>query len=257
MVEAGLLSDTPAIFISLHFFAVNPPVLVYYDLEGKFTMSEIDKTTLREELRKWDVEIKPDPHATQHVLNRIASEQFENRPARFTAKLVPFVLTTGIAAILVLGALFMLDQRSQTRLLQNHQYLALIDPVTRANLHEEGASGDRLLEQLSWMQNRLELSREQFLALVSLHQNYSETFNGLYDELIQMENEYEHFEQLRKNDKMVDFIALYDLLSERKETETLAHKLSQELIEKVASLLSPSQRNAYLSMVTSGQNPNA
>jgi len=220
-------------------------------------MSDIEKTTLEKELRKWEVRMEPDPHTAQHVLNRIASEQPENHPDRSSSRLIPFLLAAGIAAVLLIGTVFILNQRSQARLIQNSQYLALIDPVTRASMHKESPSGDRLLEQLSWMQDRLQLSRDQFLELVTLHQNYSDKFDGLYEELIQLENEYEHFEELRKSDKMVDFIALYDVLTERKETENLAHNLSQELIAKVASLLTPSQRTAYLSMVTTGPNSNA
>ena len=220
-------------------------------------MSDSNKTTLREELRKWDVRIQPDPNTTQHVLNRIASEQFEGNRQRQSSKLIPYLLATGIAAILVIGTVFVVNQRAQTRLLQDHQYLSLIDPVTRATLHEESLSSDKLLDQLSWMQDRLDLSRDQFMQLVTLHQNYSEKFNGLYNALIELEYEYDRFEQLRMNNEMVDFIALYDVLTERKETESQANNLSQELISRVSSLLNPSQRTAYLSMVSPNPRSNA
>lgn len=220
-------------------------------------MSDPDHTALKDELQKWDVHIHPDPHTAQHVLNRIASEQVETRPQRRSSKLVPYLLVTGIAAVLVVGTVFIANQRTQARLMQNDQYLVLINPVKRAHLHEADMVGDRLLEQLSWMQDRLSLSRDQFLELVALHQNYTDTFNGLYNELVQLESAYDRFEQLRRNDEMVDFIALYEVLTERKETETLANNLSRELIAKVSSLLTPSQRTAYLSMVAPGSNPNA
>lgn len=220
-------------------------------------MSEKERTDFKKDLQKWEVQLKPDPHTAQHVLNRIASEQFLNSPEKRFPRLIPFLLATGIAAVLVFGTVFIINQQAQTRLIQDNQYLSLIDPVTRVQSHEGNTSKDLLLEQLAWMQNRLDLSRDQFMELVGLHQNYSDKFNGLYEELVRLESEYDHFEALRKNNEMVDFMALYDVLLERKETESLAHSLSQELIAKVSSILTPSQRTTYLSMVTLSTNPNA
>ena len=220
-------------------------------------MSELDKTTLREELKKWDVKMDPDQHTAQHVLNRIASEQSETHAKSRFQGFKPYILSAGIAAVLIIGTVFIINQRAHVRILQNHQYLSLIDPVTRANLHEESPAKDRLLVQLSWIQDRLDLSSDQFMKLVELHQNYSDKFDGLYEELIRLESQYDRFEELRMNNEMVDFMALYEVLTHRKETETVANNLSRELIARVTSILTPSQRTAYLSMVSPNPDPNA
>ncbi len=220
-------------------------------------MPEKERTDFKQDLQKWNVQLKPDPQTAQQVLNRIASEQVLHGPEKESPRLIPFLLAAGIAAILMIGTVFIVNQQAQMRLIQDHQYLSLIDPVARVESHDGNTSKDLLLEQLAWMQNRLDLSQVQFMELVSLHQNYSDKFNGLYHELVRLESEYDHFEALRKNNEMVDFMALYEVLSETKETETLAHSLSQELIAKVSSILTPTQRTTYLSMVTSSTNPNA
>ncbi len=220
-------------------------------------MSEHERENLKNELQHWQVHLERDPLTTQHVLNRIASgrgsDQRRQRPFQTTR----WLIGAGIAAMLAFAAVYITGQRNEIHQIQDNQYQVIIDPVTRANLHRDNLQNDQLLEQLAWMQNRLNLSQTQFLQLVDLHRNYSETFDALYDQLVSLEAEYEQFEFLRKNNEMVDFIALYEVLNTRKQTEDKAHKASRELISRVSSILNPSQKTAYLSLIKPVLKPNA
>lgn len=220
-------------------------------------MKKQERDDLRDHLMQWDVQLERDPATSRHVLNRIAADRVHREPWARPPSVVTYLLVAGIAAIVTLGVVFISGERTRARLLQDNQYQLIIDPVTRADLHRDDVYEDRLLEQLAWMQSRLDLSREQFMQLVDLHRNYTDTFNGLYQELVSLEAEYEHFEVLRKNDQMVDFIALYDVLNSRKQAENQAHDLSRELISRVSAILTPSQKTAYLSLIKPDLKPNA
>jgi hypothetical protein len=202
------------------------------------------------------VSFEKDPQLANHVLNRIATQK---TTLRRTGRREALRWVAGVAAVAALvAAAFMVSQQlERQRALREGSYLMMIDPVTRA--HSEAArdldkTADSLIDRLAWMQQRLDLSQEQFLQLVDLHKAYSDRFDFLYEELVQLQKQYEAFEELRLNNEMIDFIALYEVLSERKEAESSALALSQELISRVTAILRPDQRAAYLGLVRHSNN---
>ncbi|MFW6353455.1 MAG: hypothetical protein ACOC3I_03610 [Verrucomicrobiota bacterium] len=131
-------------------------------------------------------------------------------------------------------------------------YHTLIDPVARvqaAASRGEEPAGDSLLSMLAWMQARFDLDQTQFLALVELHRRYEQPLNELYRELVALEQAYQHYERQRSADRPVDFIAVYELLTEREALRGSARETSGALVSEVLAVLRPFQRGEYLAML--------
>jgi hypothetical protein len=212
-------------------------------------MKERNRELLESRLRAWQPELDRDPMLKTHVMNRIATG---GKVDSFLIRRYRWVGALAAAAVLTLTAFIVNQQLERTRLLHEGGYALMIDPVTRAKAvtgHSELDSSESLVKRLSWIQQRLDLSQEQFLELVELHQDYNDRFNLLYEELVALEDQYSSFEHLRMENEAIDFMALYDVLSKRQETEGNARMLSEEFISHVVAILKPDQRKMYLSMV--------
>lgn len=219
-------------------------------------MPDQDQQSLEERLRSWQPALEPEPGTARKVLNRIASTDGREGEALRVPVTIRWLAAGGLAAALVLGVFLVSQQLEEKRILQDGSYVLMIDPVFRAHSggHMAGPgtvpeSGVSLVQQLAWMQDRLDLSRVQFMELVALHQDYTGRFDGLYRELVGLENHYAEFEERRVSTGMIDFIALYEVLSERRRTVDRSRALSREFIAKVAVTLRPDQRDAYLALV--------
>jgi hypothetical protein len=215
-------------------------------------MDKQNRDPLENRLSEWKVDLPTDPQLGNHVLNRIAAARTRRAPAA----IIPVLKwSTGLAAALAfLAVIFINDRDAREELLADNAgtYQLMIDPVSRAHTAKApatGLNGDSLIDQLAWMQDRLDLSQEQFLELVDLHNRYAGQFETLYTELVRLESRYEEFEQLRVNNEMIDFLALYEVLSERKEKEGSAMALSRELVARVSAILRADQRGNYLSLI--------
>lgn len=212
-------------------------------------MKDKNRENIESRLQAWKVELDRDPMLKAHVMNRIATESKMESLALVRFRWIGAIAAAAIIAITVF---FASQQIERTRLLQEGGYALLIDPVSRAKMVSENPvldSGESLVERLSFMQSRLDLSQEQFLELVELHKGYNERFNLIYAELVALEDQYSGFEELRMENEAIDFMALYDVLSKRQETEGRAKLLSEDLISHVVAILKPDQKKVYLSMV--------
>jgi len=222
-------------------------------------MAEKESDPLEKHLSKWKVSFERDPLLSTHVLNRISSDKHSGL---FANRLSVFRWAGGIAAMaaLIVGALIINQQFKDRGSYVESSYLQMIDPVFRIHAesrNELQGTGGSLIQRLAWMQDKLELSQDQFMDLVELHTSYAHRFDELYEELVRLEDRYEEFEELRKQNEMIDFIALYEVLTERKEMEQNSGALSSEFVAKVASHLRPDQRISYLSLVKSPSAPDA
>lgn len=214
-------------------------------------MKDKNRDQLEPRLKAWKVELERDPMLKTHVMNRIATVgKIDPLPSRR----LWWAGVLAAAAALTLAIFLVSQQIEQSRELNEGGYALLIDPVSRAKHVDDHPSSDSsasLIEQLSFMQSRLDLSQQQFLELVELHQQYNERFNLIYEELVSIENQYSGFEELRMENEAIDFMALYDILSMRQETQGRAKRLSDDFISHVVAILKPNQRKLYLSMVRS------
>ncbi len=214
-------------------------------------MKEKNREQLESRIQAWQVELERDPILKAHVMNRIATEE---KMDSLPVWRIRWIGALAAAAVIALAAFFFSQQLERNRLLNEGGYALLIDPVSRAKMVSQNPvleSGESLLERLSFMQSRLHLSQEQFLELVELHKGYNDRFTLIYEELVALEDQYSSFEELRMENEAIDFMALYDVLSKRQETEGRARMLSEDLISHVVAILKPDQRKLYLSMVRS------
>ena len=219
-------------------------------------MTEKERTSLEERLHDWRTRLDPDPGLGLRVLRRIRQTGRVEPVQAHLLNRFRFVAYGALAALVLIGVFLASRQLERHRLLRDGSYCLLIDPVFRAQNNfskaESGVSGEEsesYLDRLAWMQDRLDLSREQFMDLVGLHRQYADRFDGLYRELVQLDREYGHFEDLRRHDEAIDFMALYDVLQEKREAEATSHSLSREFIGQVLAILDARQRPVYLSMV--------
>jgi hypothetical protein len=249
-----LTGNTPAWQNSLHFFEVEIRAVVYYKVRisrSGFKMKDKNREQIESRLQEWKLEIEGDPMLKTHVMNRIATEE---KSDSFPIWRIRWIGALAAAALIALSAFLISQQLERTRHVEEGGYALLIDPVSRAKIVSRNPvlnSSESLVQRLSFMQSRLDLSQEQFLELVELHKGYNERFNLIYEELVALEDQYSSFEELRMENEAIDFMALYDVLSKRQETEGRARMLSEDLISHVVAILKPDQRNIYLSMVRS------
>ena len=218
-------------------------------------MSVHNDPFLEERLRSWNPRLEPDPQLDEKVLRRLGSTSRSPEHALWISRF-HLVAYGAMAALVLLGVFMASRQIERSRLLRDGSYFLMIDPVFRAQtvqapggLAPAGVSSDTYLDRLAWMQDRLDLSRQQFMELVDLHRNYADRFDSLYRELVALDHEYGQFEELRRRDEAIDFMALYDVLQERRLAEEASHSLSLEFIGRVMALLNNEQRQTYLSLV--------
>ncbi len=219
-------------------------------------MTEKERNTLDDRLHAWNPRLDTDPDLGRKVLRRIGEPGRHERLQALSLNRFRFVAYGALAALVLVGVFLASQQLERHRLLRDGSYCLLIDPVFRAqnsrseaNPEVPGIPSESYLDRLAWMQDRLDLSREQFMTLVDLHRQYADRFDGLYRELVQLDREYGQFEDLRLHDAAIDFMALYDVLQEKRAAEAASHSLSQEFIGQVLAILNSRQRPVYLSLV--------
>lgn len=207
---------------------------------------------IRQRLRQWEPVLEEDPGLAAHVLNRIGAGGPRDALARSLLRWRWLAAGLGAAAALLLVWLAGSYQANR-ELRQDRAYLSLIDPVFRSQSEALPAGAEAgnlsLIDQLAWLQDRLDLSRDQFLELVNMHQRYAGQMDTLYRQLIELDGMYAAFEASRLRDEPIDFISLYDVLVERREVVSDSRAIREELVSMVESILNPAQRVAYMALL--------
>lgn len=218
---------------------------------------------LNRQLDAWKVEPPLDPDLKAQVMQRIAWEERSRRSGdaqRLFGSNWPLILMGGVAAcvLLLIGSFAGMQWAKNSSLqevgIQQQAYLQLIDPVARlqdssADLQSSEVERPNLVSMLSWMQGQLNLSKDQFVELVELHQQYELQFEELYRNLLEVRRSYDGFESLRANNQMIDFVALYDLLERRRALESDAHQTSGALVKAILQILDSKQGQNYLAVL--------
>lgn len=217
-------------------------------------MRKNEHPSLAARLRSWNPRLPADPFLAARVRQRIHAAETNAAVPGTHLNRFRLVAYGALAALVLIGVFLASQQLERSRLLRDGSYCLMIDPVFRAqSVGAQAQSGqenaDTYLERLAWMQDRLALTPGQFLQLVELHRDYSDRFDRLYLELIELDREYGQFEELRQKDAAIDFMALYEVLQERRIAEAASNSLSREFIRQVLSFLDNDQKQAYLSMV--------
>ncbi|KAF0093032.1 MAG: hypothetical protein E1N59_3222 [Puniceicoccaceae bacterium 5H] len=224
-----------------------------------------DERSIREKLATWQPETTPDPYLKQRVLNRVAASGETERAwfrrlwpqwGRFSLAAVAVALVLALASFWVLPSdTHHLDGQLTA---QRTRYFLRIDPVAR--LDAEGARAEpqadpSLIDMLDWMRTNFDLTQDQFVELVKVHQTYSGDLDSLYDRLVELQHSYEGFESQRLHDQSIDFIALYQLLQRRDAVREDAEKTSMALVRQILHVLRPEQRDRFILLLNQAHTP--
>jgi hypothetical protein len=218
------------------------------------------KTPLEKRLESWKVSAPSDPQIKQHVLRRIAVAQAEKGHRRNEVGWLGWILDNRLAASSIVcvaalmactGTLLVRERNLRTQLAaESHSYFLMINPV--AHIDADGAGLDSeepsTVDMLAWMQERFDLSRDQFQQLVTLHEEYNDRLVTLYKELYAVRSEYASYEDRRLKNEDIDFMALYDLLKKRDTLRKDSTETSRQLVELVLRVLNPDQKRAYMAL---------
>ncbi len=209
-------------------------------------MKHASQDPIRTTLQVWQPEIEAQPDLADSVLRDIRGQR--------RSPLSPRVwLPLGAAAALLLffgGALMGIQlghQQAQRDADDQLAWSLAINPASRAIFPAEALASGRFhpFERLDWMRREFNLTAAQFQELASLQQDFAPEFETLYQELIQVQSNYDQFDAHRRSGNMIDFIALHDLLQGRDELRQTAQATSAEFIRKLHAVLRPAQQNAF------------
>jgi hypothetical protein len=222
--------------------------------------SEGRRIDLEKRLARWRVSVPADPSLRQQVLRRIDMLESQDAGRGFFGRFffwasnnqLPAALCACTAAILICAvSIFMINRAERRAELLSRDYFMMIDPVAHVASDHSEAIGENpsVVDMLSWMKSRFNLSREQFAELVALHEDYSDHLMTLYRELSEVQDSYQTFENKRLSNETIDFMALYDLLQKRDSLRKDSVATSRQLVDMTLRVLTPAQKQEYLSLM--------
>ncbi|HNX04816.1 MAG TPA: hypothetical protein PKI32_04905 [Opitutales bacterium] len=224
--------------------------------------SEDRLTPIETRLSSWQVSVPSDPNLRQQVLRRIDIMESQGEGRSFPGRILDWVALNQLpaaifacaAAILICAASIFTIGRANRDERMSHAYFVLINPVARVAADNITSNGEpSVVDMLSWMKDRFDLSREQFTQLVVLHEDYNDRLMTLYRELSAIQSQYKTFDDQRMNNDMIDFMALYDLLQKRDSLRRDSVTTSNQLVELTLRVLTPQQKREFLSLMESSK----
>jgi hypothetical protein len=103
--------------------------------------------------------------------------------------------------------------------------------------------------QLAWMNSVLQLNAEQFARFKAVHEEASPQLIDLAVELQRMRAQSAEFERRREETGEVDFLAFARLVEHRRTVDRNRDATARKLIETAISVMSPDQRQRYLTLI--------
>jgi len=118
------------------------------------------------------------------------------------------------------------------------------------HLHLRAPAGDGALDHhLAWMQSELQVSDEQLARLRALHEATEPQLRLLAAQVVQLQDELAGFEQNRRAQAEVDFLALGRVIETRRNVYQECLDATRRLVLASANLMTPEQRRQYLARV--------
>lgn len=99
---------------------------------------------------------------------------------------------------------------------------------------------------LAWLQDDLHLSAEQFARIKALHERSGPQIQHLAEQASEMRAELNAFENRRRNDGRVDFLAFAQFIEQRREFQRICTESTRRFLTAAASEMTPGQRARYL-----------
>lgn len=106
---------------------------------------------------------------------------------------------------------------------------------------DEGQAG-----VLAWLQDDLHLSTEQFASIKALHERSGPQIRQLAEQASEMRTEFNAFENRRRHDGRVDFLAFAQFIEQRREFQRICTESTRRFLTAAASEMTPGQRARYL-----------
>ncbi|MDA0349499.1 MAG: hypothetical protein O3C43_20680 [Verrucomicrobia bacterium] len=109
---------------------------------------------------------------------------------------------------------------------------------------------DNSLEcQLSWIQEYLSLSDQQFEVVVAMHRDHQPKINRLENEIQNLENRLAALEEERIEKNQIDFIAFYSYLQRKVDLDKTRDSSTENFLTQVREVLNPEQKVRFANLL--------
>ncbi len=230
-------------------------------------MSSDDLEPTRRRLSQWRVDAPTDTDLAGKVLRRIRNESAPPATDRlplttwlqslwrqpvYAGAIALFLILTGVMISNVI-----LQFRGQSEsVAPTDGYRIAIDPLYRLTESLDALAMGRpssdvaVGESLEWLRSELGLADQQFHKLASLHEEFSPTFANIFRDLQQQKAEVEHFEAMRQERELIDFIQVYRVTTNYRDLQYRSSTSTAELVARVSQLVDAKQRSRYLELLS-------
>ena len=99
---------------------------------------------------------------------------------------------------------------------------------------------------LAWLKEDLDLTPEQFAHIKALHERSDPRMRQLAEQASEMRTELEAFENRRRQDSSIDFLAFAQFIEQRREFQRICTDSTRRFLTAAASEMTPGQRARYL-----------
>lgn len=123
--------------------------------------------------------------------------------------------------------------------------------------YKGAAARDDLDAQLAWIKTDLQLSDEQYARIREIHERSSPRLLALADRVARMRSEFAAFERQRKTTGEIDFLEFAQFIEVRRSVDRECLQSTRQLVDASAGVMTPSQRERYLSLLPAAHRPRA
>lgn len=115
--------------------------------------------------------------------------------------------------------------------------------------HRRPADVEDLPAQLAWMKANLGLNGEQLARIQALHERSAPQLVALAAQVVGMKQELAAFERERRATGRIDFLEFAKFVDQRRALDRACLDSTRKLVAASASVMTPVQREQYLSLV--------
>ena len=117
----------------------------------------------------------------------------------------------------------------------------------------EPTTTDSLEGRLAWMKSELHLTDSQFARIQELHRASHPQLQAMAAQVSLMQSEFAEFEQTRRTSDRVDFVEFARFVETRRNLNQACLDSTRRLVLASAEVMTPSQREQYLHLVTTAE----
>jgi Spy/CpxP family protein refolding chaperone len=122
---------------------------------------------------------------------------------------------------------------------------------------QDRSGGDDLDSQLAWIKDDLQLTAEQYTQIRAIHERSSPRLLALASQVSRMRAEFAAFEKQRTTTGEIDFLEFAQFVEQRRRIDRECLISTRQLVDASAGVMTPSQRERYLSLLPAAHRPGA